>query len=96
MIQILKFSDSDFAVKFQRIERRADEIPDGIEETVKTIIADVRKRGDTALFELSAKFDQIDLITELRQKLGCRVDVVSARALNRHLRKRVLDEAISL
>ena len=61
MIQILKFSDSDFAVKFQRIERRADEIPDGIEETVKTIIADVRKRGDTALFELSAKFDQIDL-----------------------------------
>jgi len=61
MIQILKFSDSDFAVKFQRIERRADEIPDGIEETVKTIIADVRKRGDTALFELSAKFDRIDL-----------------------------------
>ncbi len=61
MIQILKFSDSDFAVKFQRIERRADEIPDGIEETVKVIIADVRKRGDAALFELSAKFDRIDL-----------------------------------
>ena len=61
MIQILKFSDSDFAVKFQRIERRADEIPDGIEETVKTIIADVRKRGDAALFDLSAKFDRIDL-----------------------------------
>jgi histidinol dehydrogenase len=60
-MRILKFSDGDFADKFQRIERRADEIPDGIEETVKAIIADVRKRGDAALFELSAKFDRIDL-----------------------------------
>ncbi len=61
MIQILKFSDSDFAAKFQRIEQRADEVPDGIEETVKAIIADVRQRGDVALFALSKKFDRIDL-----------------------------------
>lgn len=44
----------------------------------------------------STLFDQIDLITELKQKLGCEVDVVSARALNKHLRQRVLDEAIPL
>ena len=61
MIQILKFSDSDFGAKFQRIEQRSDEIPAGIEETVKTIIADVRQRGDAALFELSRTFDRIDL-----------------------------------
>ncbi len=61
MIQILKFSDNDFGTKFQRIEQRADEVPAGIEETVKTIIADVRQRGDAALFELSKKFDRIDL-----------------------------------
>ncbi|MCK5826735.1 MAG: histidinol dehydrogenase [Desulfuromusa sp.] len=61
MIPILKFSDSDFVAKFQRIEQRADEVPAGIEETVKTIIADVRQRGDAALFELSAKLDRIDL-----------------------------------
>jgi histidinol dehydrogenase len=61
MIQILKFSDSDFGAKFLRIEQRADEIPAGIEETVKTIIADVRQRGDAALFELSRTFDRIDL-----------------------------------
>ncbi|MFK5926301.1 MAG: histidinol dehydrogenase [Desulfuromusa sp.] len=60
-MRILKFSDPDFSQQLQRIERRADEIPDGIEETVKAIIADVRKRGDAALFELSAKFDRIDL-----------------------------------
>ena len=61
MIQILKFSDNDFVAKFQRIEQRADGVPAGIEETVKTIIADVRQRGDAALFELSKKFDRIDL-----------------------------------
>jgi len=44
----------------------------------------------------STLFDQIDLIAELTQKLGCRVDVVSARALNKYLRQRVLDEAIPL
>ena len=44
----------------------------------------------------STLFDQIDLIAELTQKLGCRVDVVSARALNKHLRQRILDEAIVL
>ena len=44
----------------------------------------------------STLYDQIDLISELTQKLGCRVDIVSARALNKHLRQRVLDEAISL
>ena len=44
----------------------------------------------------STLYDQIDLIAELTQKLGCRVDVVSARALNKHLRRRILDEAFSL
>jgi len=64
MMQILKFSDPDFARQLQRIEQRADEVPDAVEETVKAIIADVRQRGDAALFELSLKFDQIDLTAE--------------------------------
>ena len=63
-MRILKFSDPDFARQLQRIEQRADEVPGGVEETVKAIIADVRQRGDVALFELSAKFDQIDLTAD--------------------------------
>ncbi len=85
MIPILKFSDSDFAVKFQRIEQRADEIPAGIEETVKTIIADVRQRGDAALFELSAKFDRIDLTADNIEVSAAEIDsamaIVSAESL---------------
>ncbi len=63
-MRILKFSDPDFARQLQRIEQRADEVPGDVEETVKAIIADVRQRGDVALFELSAKFDQIDLTAD--------------------------------
>jgi predicted nucleotidyltransferase len=40
--------------------------------------------------------DQVGLIQELSSKLDCKVDVVSARALNKHLRQRILDEAIQL
>ncbi len=64
MMRILKFSDSDFAEQFKRIEQRADEIPGDVEETVKSIIAAVRQSGDAALFELSRKFDRIDLTTD--------------------------------
>ncbi|MFO7814099.1 MAG: histidinol dehydrogenase [Pelovirga sp.] len=61
MISILRFSDSDFCERFRRIEERADEIPAGIEETVKKIIAAVRQRGDEAVFELTARFDHLQL-----------------------------------
>ncbi|PLX89087.1 MAG: histidinol dehydrogenase [Desulfuromonas sp.] len=60
-MRILNFSDSDFGAEFRRIEQRAEEVPAGIEETVKAIIADVRERGDAALFELTARFDRLEL-----------------------------------
>ena len=41
----------------------------------------------------STLFDQMELIDELSRILGRKVDVVSSRALNQHLRQRVLDEA---
>lgn len=61
MIQILKFSDAGFAAAFKKIEQRAAEIPAGIEASVKEILADVRLRGDAALFELTARFDRLQL-----------------------------------
>ncbi len=61
MITLLRFSDSGFADCFRRIEERAEEIPAGIEETVKEIIEAVRRRGDEAVFELTARFDRLEL-----------------------------------
>ena len=61
MIRILKFDDADFADQFRRIEQRAEAVPAGVLETVKTIIDDVRQRGDAALCELTARFDRLEL-----------------------------------
>ena len=44
----------------------------------------------------STLFDQVGLIEELSMRFGRKVDVVSARSLNKHLRQRILDEAIEL
>ena len=44
----------------------------------------------------STLFDHVALIEELTSKLDRKVDVVSSRALNKHLSKRVLQEAVIL
>lgn len=61
MLRILKFSDDDFSEKFAAIEGRGAAAPAGVEETVRQIIAAVRQRGDAALFELTARFDRLEL-----------------------------------
>ena len=78
MISILKFSDSDFSERFRRIEERADEIPAGIEATVKDIIAAVRQRGDEAVFELTARFDRLQLSADSIEVT--REEIAAARA----------------
>ena len=44
----------------------------------------------------STLLDQVGLVNALSATLGRKVDLVSARALNKHLRHRVLQEAIAL
>jgi hypothetical protein len=44
----------------------------------------------------STLFDQVGLIDALSNKLGRKVDVVSARGLNRHLSQNILKEAVTL
>jgi len=63
-MRIFKFSDPDFEAEFRRIEQRGEAVPAEIEQTVKAIIADVRQRGDAALFELTAKFDHLELTAD--------------------------------
>jgi uncharacterized protein len=44
----------------------------------------------------STLFDQIALIEELSNKLGRKIDVISSRALNRHLAQKIKQESIAL
>ena len=68
MVQKIKSDDDDFDKKFQNLlsERRgaATDIAAG----VTAIIDNVRKNGDRALFELTQKFDHVDL-----RKTGLRI-----------------------
>ena len=41
-------------------------------------------------------FDQVALIQDLEDLLGCKVDVVTANSLHWYIRDRVLDEAVNL
>ncbi len=60
-MRILKFSDPDFAAVFAAIEERGATPPEGVEATVREILAAVRERGDAALFEYTARFDRLEL-----------------------------------
>jgi histidinol dehydrogenase len=61
MIRLLRFSDPDFEGDLQQIVDRGATSPAGVAETVREILADVRCRGDAALFEYTARFDRLDL-----------------------------------
>ncbi len=61
MIQLLRFDDPSFEKAFAEIAARGESAPAGVEETVAGIIADVRRRGDAALIEYTARFDRLEL-----------------------------------
>ena len=54
---IIRYTDKTYASKIRKLDRRSAP-PAGVEAIVKGIIADVEKRGDKALIELSNKFDK--------------------------------------
>jgi histidinol dehydrogenase len=62
MISISEFSFDN--PRFQSILNRASGVSDEIAETVERIISDVHSRGDEALFEYMARFDDIELAPE--------------------------------
>ena len=61
MIRFLRFSDAGFAETFRGITARGETTPAGVVETVQKILADVRERGDEALFEYTERFDRLKL-----------------------------------
>src|SRR6202165_3700332 len=71
----LDVSTPDFAERFQAFLLAKRETAEDVEAKVRAIIADVAKRGDAALIELSRKFDRVDLET-----LGLRVDPAEIEA----------------
>jgi len=59
----LSTSDADFAQRFAAFVDAGRETATDVSATVSGIIADVRARGDAALFELTQRFDRLDTTT---------------------------------
>lgn len=51
----------DFEARFTAFLATKREVSEDVDTVVRGIVADVRRRGDEALIELSAKFDRVDL-----------------------------------
>ncbi len=60
----LTTKDDDFEARFAALlSAKREDSPD-VDDTVASIIADVRERGDAALIDLTAKFDRLELTSE--------------------------------
>lgn len=60
-MQILKTSQKGFSAKFRKILSRSETLAKGVDEAVSLIIKNVRKKGDSALFHYTRRFDQFSL-----------------------------------
>ncbi|MBF0634868.1 MAG: histidinol dehydrogenase, partial [Nitrospinae bacterium] len=60
-MKIVKSGEPSFGRIVKKLENRFSNGPAGIGKTVSKIIADVKRRGDTALFGYTKKFDKIAL-----------------------------------
>lgn len=67
-LQSLDASDTNFDEQLEAYVENADPIDPAVEKAVREIIADVRARGDSALLEYTARFDQLQVndVSELR------------------------------
>ncbi len=74
MIDFLRFDDAGFEAALQRIVARGEEPPAGVEEIVGKIIARVRKEGDRALFDYTARFDALQLSAATVEVTAAEID----------------------
>ncbi len=61
MTQFLRSSDPDFAEAFEALVQARRDQPNDVQDAVRSIIAAVKRKGDDALVELTARFDHLDL-----------------------------------
>ncbi len=82
----LDSTSADFPARFAAFLAAKREVSEDVEQAVRAIIADVQKRGDAALVELSKKFDRIDL-----DQVGLRVSASELSAAAAACDRRALD-----
>ena len=69
-IQRLSTAAADFETRFERLLHWSDETDAAIEARVAEIVADVKRRGDAALLEATARFDGLAAASMAELELG--------------------------
>lgn len=84
-MRMLRFDAEGFEEFFQSLVSRGEGTPAGVEEAVAGIIADVRQRGDAALFDYTARFDRLELsaatLEVSREEIDAAVAAVDGQTL---------------
>ena len=79
MARRLNSKDGSFAAEFEALLTSRAGAEDDVAREVKAIIADVRKRGDAALVELTNKFDRANVTHETLKLSAADLDVAVGR-----------------
>ncbi|WP_300582508.1 histidinol dehydrogenase [Marivita sp.] len=79
MPQFLSTKDADFDARFTAILNAKREDSPDVDDVVAGIIADVRKRGDAAVLELTAKFDRLELTADQMRVSEAEIDAEIAK-----------------
>ena len=79
MPHILSTNDVDFEIRFAGLLTMKREDSPDVDATVADIIADVRKRGDAAVLELTEKFDRLALTADTMAFSDAEVDAYCAQ-----------------
>ena len=75
MARRLDSSDRNFKAQFEELLFAKREEEEDVVQVVRGIIADVRKRGDVALVELTNKFDRANVTAETLKLSVAEIDV---------------------
>ncbi len=79
MPQFLSTLDADFDSRFTAILNAKREDSPDVDDIVAGIIADVRKRGDAAVLDLTAKFDRLELTADQLRVSEAEIDAEIAK-----------------
>jgi histidinol dehydrogenase len=82
----LESNSADFPTRFAAFLATKRETAEDVVASVRAIIADVRERGDSALVDMSKKFDRVDL-----EKIGLRVSAKEITAAAGACDRKALD-----
>ncbi|MBS0282755.1 MAG: histidinol dehydrogenase [Proteobacteria bacterium] len=79
MVRRLNAADPSFAADFEALLFAKREIEEDVAQAVRGLIADVRRRGDAALVELTNKFDRANVTAETLKISAAEIDAALAK-----------------